>query len=244
MRLPVLLSVPHAGLRVPPEAETFCRLTTSQIMADGDEGAAEVYDLKDYVAEFVTTDVARTIVDLNRKEDDRRPDGVVKTETCWGVPVFGRFPPEPVVEQLLDRYYRPYHRRLSVAVPAGVRLCVDCHTMAAVGPPISPDPGEERPHVCLGNGDRDGSGNGLTLPKGWTGHLLGSFRTAFGAAVTTNRPFSGGYITRYHGRERPWVQVELSRAPFMSNEEKRLSVLRALTDFCQKVFPVRDGVFE
>jgi N-formylglutamate amidohydrolase len=108
--------------------------------------------------------------------------------------------------------------------------------MAAVGPPVGPDPGEVRPHVCLGNGNGDGVSSALTLPQGWTGHLLGSFRGAFGDAVTTNEPFAGGYITRSHGPERPWLQLEISRAPFMSNAEKRYGVLRALTDFCQKVF--------
>jgi formiminoglutamase len=159
----------------------------------------------------------------------------VKTETCWGVPVYRSSLPATVVRQLLDRYYRPYHRRLSEGVGDGVLLCVDCHTMAAVGPPIGPDPGEPRPHVCLGNGNGDGRGKQLTLPRGWTGLLLGSFRAAFGEAVTVNEPFSGGYITRSHGRERPWLQLEISRAPFMSNEEKRTAVLRALRDFCDKV---------
>jgi N-formylglutamate amidohydrolase len=234
MKLPILLSVPHAGVRVPPEAKPYCRLTRRQIVADGDEGAAEIFGWKQHVAAFVTTDVARAIVDLNRAEDDRRPDGVVKTQTCWNVPVYREFPPDQVVEQLLDRYYRPYHRRLSTGLPADIRLGVDCHTMAGLGPPIGPDPGEVRPHVCLGNGNGDGGG-GLTLPPGWTGHLLGCFRAVFGDAVTTNEPFAGGYITRHHGRERPWLQLEISRAPFMSNAEKSYGVLRALTDFCQKV---------
>jgi len=234
MKLPILLSVPHAGLRVPPEAKPYCRLTRKDIIADGDEGAAEIYDLQRHVADFVTTDVARAIIDLNRTEDDRRPDGVVKMETCWNVPVYHTFPPGPVVEQLLNRYYRPYHTRLSTGIPPGVRLCVDCHTMAAVGPPIGPDPGEIRPHICLGNGNGDDDAN-LTLPAGWTGQLLGCFRAAFGDAVTTNEPFAGGYITRHHGRERPWLQLEVSRAPFMSNPEKRYGVLRALTDFCRNV---------
>ena len=40
MRLPILLSVPHAGLRVPAEAEPYCCLARDEIIADGDEGAA------------------------------------------------------------------------------------------------------------------------------------------------------------------------------------------------------------
>jgi formiminoglutamase len=219
---------------VPPEAQPFCRLTLAEIVADGDEGAGEIYDLGDHTRAWVTTDVARAIVDLNRAVTDRRPDGVVKTQTCWGVPVYHEPLPEPVVGQLLDRYYHPYRRRLSHEVPPDVRLCVDCHTMAAAGPPIGPDPGRPRPHVCLGNGDPDGRGT-PTLPRAWMGPLMDSFQAVFGDQVTWNDPFSGGHITLTHGRERPWLQLELSRAPFLSAAEKRRGVLQALADFCRRV---------
>jgi formiminoglutamase len=144
-----LLSVPHAGLEVPEEARAYCVLTLEQIAEDGDEGAREIYDLEIEVEAFVTTDVARAIIDLNRAEDDRRPDGVVKTHTCFNVPVYDPFLPEGVIEALLERYYRTYHARLRDVASGGVRLGVDCHTMLAIGPPIGPGAGEERPAVCL-----------------------------------------------------------------------------------------------
>jgi formiminoglutamase len=180
------------------------------------------------VAQLITTDVARAIVDLNRAENDFRPDGVVKTHTCWKVPVYDPFPPWRLVDELLDRYYRPFHQQLSAPASA-VRLGVDCHTMAAVGPPIGPDAGAARPSVCLGDA------RGTTLPFGWMRKLAKCFRQAFGPDVAVNEPFSGGYITRRHGRERPWVQVELSRAPFLSDDGKRWRVLQALTEFCRSV---------
>jgi formiminoglutamase len=231
MKLPILMSVPHAGLRVPPEAEPYCCLRESDIIADGDEGAAESYDLADHVTEFVTTDIARAIVDQNRAEDDRRADGVVKTHTCWNVPVYREELPTDVIAQLLDRYYHPYHHRLSHPMNSDIKLCVDCHTMAAVGPAIGPDTGEERPAVCLGDA------NGASLPAGWIDVLTKSFRDAFfNLDVTVNKPFSGGYVTRCHGQERPWLQIELSRAPFLPNDAKRERVLRALEQFCDKMF--------
>ena len=122
MRLPILLSVPHAGLQVPPEAAPYCCLSHEEIVRDGDEGAAEIYALRSEVAEFVSTDVARAIVDLNRAPDDRRKDGIVKTHTCWDVPVYERFPPENVIERLLERYYDPYHKQLREAAASGSLL--------------------------------------------------------------------------------------------------------------------------
>ncbi len=204
-----------------PEAEPFCILTPREIVEDGDEGAAGIYDFPGDVAEFLTTGIARAIIDLNRAEDDRRQDGVVKTHTCWDVPVYDPFPPDDVIAQLLHRYYRPYHRRLTALAASGVRLGLDCHTMAAHGPPVGPDPGAERPWVCLSNA-------GGTCPAHWIEGLRESFAAEFGPRVTVNVPFRGGYITRTHAREMPWIQLELSRSPTMSNAEKQAATLGAL----------------
>ena len=229
MTLPLLLSVPHAGLRIPAEAAPYCRLTRDEIIADGDEGAREIFHLEQHVASFVTSDVARAIVDFNRSETDRGADGVVKTHTCWGVAVYREFPPSDVIEQLLDRYYRPYHSRLSDPPADNILLGVDCHTMAAVGPPVAADAGKPRPHVCLSDADS------TTLPAGWMERLVNCFREAFGNEVQVNQPFHGGHITRTYAHRRPWVQVELTRAPFLTHREKRERVLGALTSFCSLV---------
>jgi formiminoglutamase len=232
MTLPILLSVPHAGLEIPPEAKAYCCLTREQIAKDGDEGAAEIYDLRDQVAAFASTSIARAIVDQNRARSDRRTDGVVKTHTCWNEPVYHSFPPEEVIDRLLDQYYEPYHQQLRSQFSAEVRLGVDCHTMAAVGPPIGPDTGSSRPVVCLGDN------HGATLPAGWMDQLAACFRQVFEKKtdVTVNQPFSGGYITQTHGKQHPWVQLELTRDPKLSTRQKRARVLAALTLFCEKTF--------
>jgi N-formylglutamate amidohydrolase len=219
--------VPHAGLTVPPEAQPYCALTTGEIIQDGDEGAAEIYALESQVAAFVTTEIARAIVDMNREESDRRADGVVKTHTCWNVPVYHEFPPDDAIEALLARYYRPYHERLTAAARQNVVLGVDCHTMAAKGPPIGPRAGIERPRICLSNADG-------TCPQAWMKSLAGCFERSFECSISVNDPFKGGYLIRSHAGELPWVQLELSRAPFLTSEEKRERVLAALGDWCAK----------
>jgi N-formylglutamate deformylase len=230
--LPLIVSVPHAGLRVPPKVAEYCILSEADIVADGDEGAAEIYGpLRAHVAEFVTTDVARAVVDLNRAEDDFRKDGVIKTHTCWEVPVYREAPPAEIVAELLERYHRPYHKRLTDAAGEGKAvLGVDCHTMAAVGPPVGPDSGKGRPAVCLGDV------GGTSLPHDWSESLAACFKAAFAPhRVSVNEPFSGGYITQTHAREMPWVQVELSRSPVLTNSEKGERVLAALQAWCASV---------
>ena len=229
MTLPLLISLPHGGLIVPPEVQELCILSGEDIIKDGDEGAAAIYSpLEPHVASFVTTEVARAIVDMNRAENDRRKDGVVKTHTCWDVPVYRTFPAEETVESLLKKYYRPYHERLT-GYAGNVKLGIDCHTMASVGPPIGPDQGTERPHICLSNGDG-------TCPMQIMRTLSESLSEAFEVDISFNHPFKGGYIIRAHAAELPWVQLELSRAPFTGNEDKGERVLEALKMFCERGF--------
>lgn len=228
MKLPLLLSVPHAGTRVPPEAASWCILTAEQIAADGDVGAAAIYDLEEEVEARVGTDVARAIVDCNRAADDRRPDGVVKTHTCWDEPVYSRPLPAAVVDRLLARYYHPYHARLRELSSSPIVAGIDCHTMAAEGPPVGPDPGRTRPAFCLSNADGTCSPERIET-------LAAILRAESGLEVSINRPFRGGYIIRSHARELEWIQLEISRAPFLADPEKRELVRIALREFCRRI---------
>lgn len=220
-RLPLLVSLPHAGLEAPVEVAGDHRLSASEIAEDGDVQAAEIYALREHVARFVTTPIARAFVDMNRAPDDIRKDGVVKTHTCWDVPVWHEAPNAAALQQLLTRYHAPYHRALS-ACAGSVIAAVDCHTMAAFGPPVGPDPGVERPRACIGVADG-------TCPAEWAEALADQLRRYLGGPVRINDPFKGGYIIRQHAAEGPWLMVELSRATDIPVEHKRLAFLAALT---------------
>ena len=62
MKLPIGLSVPHAGLGIPDCVVPYNQLTDDEIAADGDVGARGIYRLSAHVAEFVTTGVARAFL--------------------------------------------------------------------------------------------------------------------------------------------------------------------------------------
>ena len=222
MTLPFVVSVPHGGLRVPEEVADLCVLSPEQVVRDGDEGAAEIYAFPGEVKAHVTTEVARAVVDLNRARDDFRKDGVVKTHTCWDEPVYRSAPSAGVKRTLIERYWEPYHAQLSQHADGGAILGLDCHTMAAEAPPVGPDPGATRPPICLSDGD------GTTCPPELFARVAAALEKAFGVPVSRNAPFAGGYIVRAHADELPWVQLELSRAPFASIAQKRTRVLEAL----------------
>ena len=230
MRLPLYISVPHAGLRVPPEAVDLCVLPREDLLADCDEGADFIYyPLQEHAAGFSTTDIARSLIDLNRSPIDIGGNGVVKNHTCWNVPIYRNFPDEKLTQTLLARYYTPYHKKLSAGAGiSSVKLGIDCHTMAAIGPPVAPDPGRERPLVCLSNG-------GGTCPEEWIHSLANCFASFFREKVTINTPFRGGYIARAHAVEMPWLQIEISQTAAYSNKFKRDCILQGLKSFCNTV---------
>jgi formiminoglutamase len=230
MTLPILLSIPHAGTMIPRELESLARIATDDIIKDGDEQAAEIYlPLRDDVVHVESTDIARAFVDLNRAPDDFRKDGVIKTHTCWDVPIYVSAPDDELVAKLLQRYYDPYHERLRELALAGhVRVGVDCHTMAAVGPPVGPDPGQARPVACVS--DADG-----TCDRAWTEELATQLTESLGGEVRINDPFKGGYITRTHAAHLPWLQLEVSRGDFTSVGQKTTAVRTALEKWSTRV---------
>ena len=84
VRLPLLISVPHAGKDIPAEVKSLNLLSQEEIAADGDVGAVEIYNFADHVDQYVTTSIARAYVDMNRDPVDIRKDGVVKNAHMLG----------------------------------------------------------------------------------------------------------------------------------------------------------------
>ena len=118
--------------------------------------------------------------------------------------------------KILDTYYVPYHQSIATKLVehADLQLALDCHTMEAVAPVVSPDPGRPRPLVCLGNN------HGKSCSPEMAERLAACFREGFGFEekdVVLNKPFAGGYITRTYGEgDLPWVQVEMNRSLYLS----------------------------
>jgi len=228
-RWPLLISVPHAGTRVPDELVDLVAVSPEQLLADSDEAADRIYlPLADAVSGLVTCDVSRTLIDVNRAHNDRRPNGVVKARTFAGRPVFHR-PPDPgLVDRLVARYHRPYHRSLA-RLAARARLGVDCHVMSAVGPKVAGDAGRPRPRICLGFADG-------TCPRPWVDVLADCLGQALGAEPSLNVPFRGGYIVRSRPGGIPWIQIELNGGDWLETNAKRDGVRTALGALCQTLF--------
>ncbi len=238
---PVLISIPHGGWKVPLEVKDMVLLSKRDIFNDSDPYTIDIYDIGEKAVKVIKTDIARAFVDLNRAPDDlppKNPDGVVKTKTCYGVRIYKKPLSKELIEILLNKYYYPYHNLIKQVIRSKkIDIAFDCHSMAAIAPQISPDVGQERPTICLGNV------HGRSCDFETTERLRKAFIEAFcleDHEVTINRPFSGGYITKIYGNNPiRWIQVEINRKLYLSDpwfDKEKLSVKKDRLDQLRTMF--------
>ena len=129
--------------------------------------------------------------------------------------------------------------------------------MAAKSPPIETDAGAVRPLICLGNlGDESGEiepvFNRVTCDPELIRFMANEFRIVFQhedlevdppAKAKMNVPFNGGKITRrYGGKGVPFIQIEMSRALYLTKnyfDETNLKVKESrIKDLNEKVWKV------
>lgn len=210
--LPIIQSIPHAGLEAPFEVQDLLRVDRTTVYNECDLWADQIFDfahadLQPLRAEChtsgvlttVTAPIARVFVDVNRERDDLdNPDGPVKTQTSYGEPIYRT---DLSIEQkraLRDRYWEPFHHQLATALAAHagqVRLLLDCHNMAQRGPAAYAFAGAARPLICLANlGDEKGEprpGAGDTTCPGDLLRAAGAIATELFADMTLLEPPAG-----------------------------------------------------
>lgn len=181
--LPIILSIPHGGLEVPPEVSDRLAVDAITLHNECDLWADQLYDFNEQslttitpsgytprVLATVSMRIARALIDVNRAPDDlANSDGPVKTQTSYGEPLYTSRLDDATKRSLRERYWQPFHDQLAATLAefdAQARLLLDCHNMAQRGPTAYPHAGAARPLICLSNfGDDQGE---PTPSLGWT----------------------------------------------------------------------------
>ena len=217
-KLPILVTLPHGGLSVPPEIADRLAINATHIYNECDLWVDDLFaGVAAHAQGSITMPIARVLVDANRTPDDLQdPDGAIKMTTSYGHPIYRS--PLSVYERnhLLVKYYRPFHHALRAAIAATsdrVRLALDCHNMAQHGPAAYADPGAQRPLICLANfGDENGEpvpgGPPITCDPAFLRAAAKHATELFSdltllepdptppPVVAMNQPFAGGYVMR------------------------------------------------
>jgi formiminoglutamase len=247
-KYPILVSLPHGGLAVPPEVADRLAITATHIYNECDLWVNDLFaEVAARAQASVTAPIARVLVDVNRVPDDmQNPDGAIKITTSYGQPIY-RTPLSPAERQhLLVKYYWPFHHALRAAmaeVGDRTRLLLDCHNMAQHGPAAYADPGAQRPFICLANfGDARGEqrlgGALITCDPALLRAAAANATEIFGdlallepdptspPVVAINQPFAGGHVlsdaTPRLAERSPYpvqgIMVEVNRGLFVGRQ--------------------------
>ena len=254
---PLLVSVPHAGTRIPDEVRDRF-VDRARDVEDTDWHLDRVYAFaRELGAGLIVPTYSRYLIDLNRPPDNAPMyPGANNTELCptrffTGDPLYreGRAPDDAEVARRRDRYWRPYHTALAAELKRlrsdhGHAIVFDGHSIRSELPWLF----EGRlPDLNLG------TANGASCAASLRGTLADILASQNDFTQVVDGRFKGGYITRHYGRpgERQHaVQLEMcfacymgECAPFAYDDSRTQRLLPVLTRLVRALidWTPRDG---
>lgn len=245
---PLLVTIPHSGEQIPPEAAWLSDLPERLLMYDVDRYVDELYEptLRKLKIAWIKTEWHRYACDLNRLATDvdaqsligsLNPRGTYPRGLHWSTTTKGeRLMPRPISsdvhQMIVNRCLRPFHdavravgdliRPPSVRSKAAPLFHIDLHSMPSFGTKEHRDPGEWRADLVISN--QDGKSSSAAFFQ-----MICAAGRSQGFSVSENWPYKGGRITEVYGRPlEGWetVQIELNRKLYMNEQTKRKDLLR------------------
>lgn len=238
--IPLFVSIPHSGEKVPNQTPWLMGLSEEILMSDVDRYVDILYkpSLDELQIPFQLTDWHRYAVDLNRFPSDVDESSVLGSVNKKGSHADGyhwvmtknevNLMPQPMSAQdhdeLTQLIYAPFH--------AGIRnhyhffektgfeniFHIDAHSMPSIGTRMHKDPGEIRADIvvsdCLGK----------SCHPHFKDLVIAAYATA-GFKVAYNWPYFGGRVTESYGKPEVGqhaIQVELSRGLYMDEKTKQI----------------------
>ncbi len=167
---PVLVHVPHAGLRIPTDLRADLLLDDAELARElllmTDHGTAELAQgLGDLGATLLVNHVSRLVVDVERFPDPREESmervgmGAVYTRTSQLAPLRDGDRVDAIRADLVARFHTPWHVALTEEVARllsshGCCTIVDLHSYPSGALPYELSPDTPRPEVCIGTDAR------------------------------------------------------------------------------------------
>ena len=223
-RGPLVLSMPHCGLALPPEVAPHLN-ETGIALGDTDWWIDTLYAFADiFDPTIVRANYSRVVIDLNRDPSGaslypgQATTGLCPTETFDGEPIYrpGREPDKAEIARRVRVYFEPYHRALERAVMAAVEahgfcLLYDCHSIRSQVPRLF-----EGTLPVLNIGTNDGRSCAAAIRA-----AAETAARASGFTRVLDGRFKGGWITRRYGMPDACVhaiQIEIAQSAYLGRE--------------------------
>ena len=147
-RLPVLISVPHAGQWLPPEIRSMIHPQYIDPTQDCDFFVDHVYEFASELGVgLIKANYSRYVVDLNRDlkplyDDGRVITSMIPETTFLDEPLYEAPLSEAEKTRRVKRYYQPYHDELArllgeIKQRFGVACLLDAHSIKRSVPSIN-----------------------------------------------------------------------------------------------------------
>ncbi|KAF1311788.1 N-formylglutamate deformylase [Pseudomonas sp. SG-MS2] len=224
-RLPLLISMPHAGLKLTPAVRDGL-VDEARSLPDTDWHIPRLYDFAHELgASVVAAEYSRFVIDLNRPDDDTplyagATTGLYPATLFDGAPLFkqGQAPSADERATYLEQIWRPYHATIERELARlreqfGYALLWDAHSIRSLIPHLFDG---KLPDFNLG------TFNGASCDPELAQWLSGVCAEAPGYSHVLNGRFKGGHITRHYGdpaRQIHAVQLELAQSTYMNETE-------------------------
>lgn len=251
-KIPLLLTAPHSGERIPPEASWLEPIPQLTLLTDVDRfvdqlysGAADRLHLP-----LLTTTIHRYAADLNRYPEDVDQDSVQRAaaasgafatgfhwvRTTQGETVLTQAIPQTLHQEITRRYHDAFHQRVAELIAqirarsnSPVVYHLDCHSMPSQGTKAHRDQGQARAEVVISDSE------GKSASKFFRDTVISAFqKESFQTAL--NWPYVGGRITQRYGKPNEGhhtIQIELNRKLYM--DEKTKEKLPSFDETCLRL---------
>jgi N-formylglutamate amidohydrolase len=251
---PVILSMPHSGLALPPRLES--RMTPAAAsLPDTDWHVPKLYEFADDLdCTILQANYSRFVVDLNRPPDDtdlypgQSGTGLCPEVLFDGSPIYhqGEEPDDEETARRLRQYWRPYHDALLREIERvrsihGFAILYDCHSIRSKVPRLFEG---QLPVMNLG------TANGKSCAPELERRVERTMESS-GYSFVVNGRFVGGYITRHYGRPGEHVhalQMEIAQHAYMEETaantliaDKSEKLSKALQEIVQGLLHFRPG---
>lgn len=203
-----MVSFPHSGEEIPTEVGV--NMIKGVLLPGVDWYLPQLYDfLADMGIECVVNNISRHVIDVNRGEMTGigSPNQcLVYTKNTMGRDIYTKNPDRNEMKRRIEAYYKPYHNALEEIIGQkkeeyGEVWLFDLHSFAL----------EIDADIVLGTHD------GRTMSDDKLDTIAEIFASN-GFRTAKNVPFKGGYVIKYHGRDKNThaVQIELNYQSYIA----------------------------